>query len=174
MATIRRGARSVLGVVVLASVLQLPGGTPVSTKTPTTSQKATPSHQARAAFGNLPLSFEANQGQTADPRVKFLSRGSGYSLHLTPTEAVLTLAAPTEAPTDRTPTGAHPSTFPTALEGTGQTSRSSGAVVRMTLVGGSAHPEIIGRDALPGKRHYFSGSDPSAWLTNIPSYTKVD
>src|SRR6266436_6288903 len=35
-----------------------------------------------------PLSFEANQGQT-DRRVRFLSRGSGYTLFLDPGEAVL-------------------------------------------------------------------------------------
>lgn len=37
------------------------------------------------AYGNLSLSFDVNQGQT-DPQVQFLSRGSGYSLFLTPTE----------------------------------------------------------------------------------------
>ena len=42
-------------------------------------------------YGKLPLGFEANRGQT-DPRVKFLSRGRGYNLFLTPTEAVLALA----------------------------------------------------------------------------------
>jgi hypothetical protein len=42
------------------------------------------------AFGKLPLSFEANQGQ-ADFPVRFLARGRGYSLFLTPTEAVLVL-----------------------------------------------------------------------------------
>src|SRR5208283_72380 len=41
-------------------------------------------------YGKLPLSFAANQGQT-DGRVKFLSRGRGYSLFLTGDEAVLTL-----------------------------------------------------------------------------------
>jgi len=41
-------------------------------------------------YGRLPLSFEANQGQT-DSQVKFLSRGRGYSLFLTPKEAVLVL-----------------------------------------------------------------------------------
>src|SRR5438477_6213845 len=48
--------------------------------------------QARLAgsYGKLPLSFEANQGQT-DPRVKFLSRGKGYTLFLTGDEAVLSL-----------------------------------------------------------------------------------
>ncbi len=39
-------------------------------------------------YGKLPLAFETNQGQT-DPRVKFLSRGPGYALFLTPTDAVM-------------------------------------------------------------------------------------
>ena len=39
-------------------------------------------------YGRLPLVFEANAGQT-DPAVKFLSRGPGYTLFLTHTEAVL-------------------------------------------------------------------------------------
>jgi uncharacterized protein (TIGR03437 family) len=42
------------------------------------------------SLGHLPLRFEANLGQT-DSKVKFLSRGSGYSLFLTSNEAVLTL-----------------------------------------------------------------------------------
>src|SRR5438552_3541482 len=44
------------------------------------------------SYGKVPLSFEANQGQT-DPRVKFLSRGSGYTLFLTGDEAVLSLSS---------------------------------------------------------------------------------
>jgi hypothetical protein len=39
------------------------------------------------SYGKLPLSFEANQGQT-DSRVKFQSRGNGYTLFLTGDEAV--------------------------------------------------------------------------------------
>jgi hypothetical protein len=39
------------------------------------------------AYGKLPLSFEANRGQT-DGQIKFLSRGSGFSLFLTATEAI--------------------------------------------------------------------------------------
>ena len=44
-------------------------------------------------YGKLPLSFEVNQGQS-DPQVKFLSRGNGYSLFLTDSSAVLSLAKP--------------------------------------------------------------------------------
>src|ERR1035441_4748182 len=39
-------------------------------------------------YGKLPLSFEANHGQT-DARVKFLSRTGGDSLFLTAEEAVI-------------------------------------------------------------------------------------
>ena len=46
--------------------------------------------RAHTNYGKMPLHFEPNQGQT-DPQVKFLSRGKGYTLFLTPTEAVLTL-----------------------------------------------------------------------------------
>jgi hypothetical protein len=38
-------------------------------------------------FGNLPLAFEPNRGQT-DPRVAFLARGAGFQLFVTPTHAV--------------------------------------------------------------------------------------
>ncbi len=42
------------------------------------------------SYGKLPLSFEANHGQTSN-QVKFLSRGRGYALFLTDDEAVLVL-----------------------------------------------------------------------------------
>ncbi len=54
--------------------------------------------QLQESYGKLPMSFEANQGQT-DKRVKFLSRGSGYSLFLTSTEAVLSLSKPSSVET---------------------------------------------------------------------------
>jgi uncharacterized protein (TIGR03437 family) len=41
-------------------------------------------------YGRLPLSFEANLGQ-ADPQVRFLARGRGYGVFLTPTGVVAAL-----------------------------------------------------------------------------------
>src|SRR5438128_12282193 len=46
--------------------------------------------QLLKTYGKLPLSFETNHGQT-DSQVQFLARGGGYTLFLTPTEAVLSL-----------------------------------------------------------------------------------
>ena len=59
---------------------------------PISASQSDPKAQARILdqYGKLPLSFEANHGQT-DERVKFLSRTSAYSLFLTADEAVLTL-----------------------------------------------------------------------------------
>ncbi len=44
----------------------------------------------QAAYGRLPLHFEANRGQV-DARVDFLARGPRYTLFLTADEAVLSL-----------------------------------------------------------------------------------
>lgn len=55
-------------------------------KQPDSTAPATP----HITYANFPLHFEPNQGQTAE-QVNFLARGSGYTLFLTPTEAMLTL-----------------------------------------------------------------------------------
>ena len=71
-----------------------PQGVPLNSPPVTaTEPDATAKAAVQTAYGKLPLSFEANQGQS-DAQVKFLSRGNGYSLFLTPTEAVLTLQPP--------------------------------------------------------------------------------
>jgi len=72
-----------------------------------------PSNKAQAleTYGNLLMSFEANQGQ-ADAQVKFLSRGGGYRLFLTANEAVLYVSKPAASKTSA-PSGV-PSPCPTA------------------------------------------------------------
>ena len=123
--------------------------------------------QVLAAYGKLPLSFEANQGQT-DPQVKFLSRGRGYMLFLTPTEAVLTLRKSIERPqgldkrgTVRTAAAAEDSQ---AIENT---------VIRLRLVGANSEPKVTGLEQLPGKSNYLIGNDPKKWRTNVPHYARV-
>ncbi len=100
-------------------------------------------------YGRLPLAFEANKGQT-DSQVKFLSRGAGYSLFLTPAEAVLMLG-------------------PSAVSN----GHSNSAVLRMRLSGANPRTTVSGQDKLPGKSNYFMGSDPQKWHTSVPQYAKV-
>src|ERR1035437_8793625 len=102
---------------------------------------------AKAALLAVPLSFEANQGQT-DSQVKFLSHGDGYSLFLTSNEVVFTL---------RTPAGveAPPSVF------------------RMELLGAERNAQVSGADKLPGAANYYIGNDPKKWRSGITTYGKV-
>ena len=43
-----------------------------------------------AGYGQLPLAFEANEGQT-DSRVRYIARGTGFTLFVTDLETVLSL-----------------------------------------------------------------------------------
>ena len=97
----------------------------------------------KKSYAQIPLSFVANHGQ-ADKKVKFVSRGSGYSLALAPT------------------------TFTLAIS-----SGASVSVVQATLLGGNTAAKLTGSEQLPTKTNYFIGSDPQKWKTNVPSYAKV-
>jgi hypothetical protein len=136
--------------------------------------------QVVSNYGKLPLSFEANQGQT-DKAVKFFSRGSGYGLYLTPTEMVLTLRKPSND--NDAPVGANGSSPlqtnalppPPAGEGRGEGNPDEveSATVRMKLVGANPSPKMAGEAALPGKINYLIGNNPAKWRTNIPTFGKV-
>jgi PKD repeat protein len=118
------------------------------------------------AYGNLPLSFEVNEGQ-AESDVKFLSLGNGYSLSLTSTEAIFTLNK-SSAPVTREDSFAnHKSVEP-------QETRSLRTTVRMKLAGANPAPQIKGLEELPGKSNYLIGNDPQKWRTNLSNYAKVE
>ena len=102
---------------------------------------------AKAALLAVPLSFEANQGQT-DSQVKFLSRGDGYSLFLTSNEVVFTL---------RTPAGV----------------KGPPPVFRMELRGANRGAQVTGADKLAGVVNYYVGNDPKKWRSGITTYGKV-
>ena len=152
-----------------------------------------------ASYGKLPLSFEANQGQT-HREVKFLSRASGYSLFLTANQAVVALRSRqsgTHSGVSRqaTPTSdefsssliATPNSLPRFLASLTPIPESpapispvtSGdepaipSVLRMKLVGANPSARVVGLDELPGKSNYFIGNDPKKWRTNVPNYAKV-
>jgi hypothetical protein len=117
--------------------------------------------QVQANYGKLPLSFEANQGQT-DAQVRFLARGQGYTLFLTPTETVLSLKK-TQAKARISQPSAKSSS----------TSEAIGTVLRMQLAGANPAPKVVGREPLPGHVNYLIGKDPSQWHTQVPTYGKV-
>ncbi|MGB9177925.1 MAG: SBBP repeat-containing protein, partial [Pyrinomonadaceae bacterium] len=101
--------------------------------------------QAREAYGQIELSFEANRGQT-DESVNFLARGAGYTLFLKPTEAVFVMA---------------------------RQSKEAAAVLRMKLVGSDERAAVESSDELAGKVNYFIGNDPAKWQTETETFGRV-
>src|SRR5438552_7392021 len=116
-------------------------------------------------FGKLPMHFEANRGQT-DGQVEFIARGSGYTLFLTPTEAVLSLRK-FEVKPDR----AHPKRRAQRVKGKYEHLTSS--VLRMNLVGADPQARITGVNEMSGKVNYFIGNNPANWLSGVPLFARV-
>jgi len=101
-----------------------------------------------AGFGQLPLIFEPNVGQT-DPHVQFLARAAGYTLFLDGKAATLGLRSRVSASAERIET------------------------LRMKLPGAKPNPAITAVDPLPGKTNYFLGNDPAQWHHDVPQYAAV-
>jgi hypothetical protein len=156
---------------------------------PSSASQTDPKAQARIldSYGKLPLSFEANHGQS-DRRVKFLSRTGGYTLFLTGDEAVFTLRG--REAKKNSPQGPKPASlagsgdmakaapFPTTFLG----ARSNHDAVatadmttslRMKLRGANPAAKVAGLDELAGASNYFIGNGPAKWRTGVPIYAKV-
>jgi len=136
----------------------------------------------RTQFAQLPLRFEVNNGQSSGA-VRFLAQGSGYTLFLTATDAVLSLATAqgNRHPMPYTTTSAAGrvvaarlslpnSMLSRALQQPQQVIQS---VLRLHLAGANPHPQVVGLDRLPGVSNYFIGRDPRHWHTNVPAYARV-
>src|SRR5579859_6622394 len=126
------------------------------------------------AYGKLPLSFEPNQGQ-ANSQVRFLSRGEGYTLFLTGSEAVLTLKKSevrSQKPEEKLTVDSQQLTV--AKRRTERKSQGNpDSVLRMRLLNANPGVKVTGLDEMQSKTNYFIGKDPKKWRTNVPNYAKV-
>ena len=125
---IRSTMRRTRGAVIASLALGL-AGNPVGA-TPRTIRSAAPPPDRHTSPA---LVFEANRGQ-ADPRVKFVARGAGYTALLTSTEAVLQLG----------------------------TARTRHATVNVNPVGVDPAARILGHGKLPGVVKYFRQDSSTA------------
>jgi hypothetical protein len=105
-------------------------------------------------YGSLPLRFELTQGQT-DRQVRFLSRGSGYTVFLTRREAVMAFNGPS------------------GEVGAVQTQPRRPIVLRMVLDGADPEPQMAGLGRLESQTNYFHGNDPTKWHAAVPTFEKV-
>jgi hypothetical protein len=112
-------------------------------------------------YNTFPLPFERNQGQS-EKAVQFLARGTGYTVFLTATEAVLMLRQPPEA-----------AVWQSSARRLLSTANSQRSTIRIQIVGGNPHSKGSGEEELPGRVNYLQGDNPQHWRTNIPTYAKV-
>ena len=156
----------------LLALLAMLAGHPPRLSGRTKSAIRNPKSAIEVSYARLPLAFEANQGQT-DGQVKFVSRGSGYTLFLTGTEAVLQL---------RNADFGLRNANSANRQGEARNPKSEirnpklerPVTLRTRLVGANPNAEVRGVEELPGKSNYFIGNDPSKWRTNVPNYAKVE
>jgi hypothetical protein len=152
-------------VLLLASALILAAG------------GATTRPDLRNSYGKLPLSFEANHGQT-DAQVKFIARGAGYTLFLTPAEAVFSLqqsrAANGVSSSEAPDNNGGPDLAEAVLNPTPKLAPQNNAILRVQLVNADRNATVTGMDELPGRTNYFHGNDPSKWTTNAATFAKVN
>ncbi|MEG4842045.1 DUF7948 domain-containing protein, partial [Microcoleus sp. B9-D4] len=109
------------------------------------------SQNQQASYGQIPLSFIANAGQT-DPNVKFQVKGAGHSIYFTPNEITFTA-------------------FQAPNEPGNQATNSS--IVRSSLANSNPNPTISGLEQLPGVANFLVGEDSSQWQTNVPTFNGV-
>ncbi|MEG4045183.1 DUF7948 domain-containing protein, partial [Microcoleus sp. Pol17_C1] len=109
------------------------------------------SQNQQASYGQIPLSFIANAGQT-DPNVKFQVKGAGHSIYFTPNEiSFVAFQAPNEPGKEAT----------------------NSSVVRSSLANSNPNPTISGLEQLPGVANFLLGEDSSQWQTNVPTFNGV-
>lgn len=89
------------------------------------------------------LIFEPNARRT-EPEVKFIAALRGLTVSFLPHE--IRFSAPRQ---------------------------TRSAAIRMTFAGASSSARLEASDPLPGKSHYFSGSDPAGWRTDVPGFARL-
>ncbi len=117
------------------------------------------------AYGKLPLSFEANKGQT-DPRVDFLARGSGYTVFLRGDGATLLLDTRSAKLGPASAKSAIPPVVTKSIE-------YREAALKLALAGSNQRAEAEALDLQPGASNYLIGNDPSQWRRNVPHFAQV-
>ncbi len=116
---------------------------------------------ASAKFGQVPLFFERNEGQT-DARYSYFSRGLGHAVYLAPTEAFVVLANESAAGNV-----ARGEPRRAAMESS-PTSRS----VRFSLIAANGAAAGRGVSPLTGRVSHLTG-ERSQWQMDVPVHARV-
>jgi uncharacterized repeat protein (TIGR01451 family) len=168
----------VLGATAVSQQLAATPDRNFTSKQQISESKTDPTARTRLtkSYGKLPISFEANRGQVSGA-VQFLAHGLGYTIFLTPGEAVLAMDSPKAQATTRARRALQSATAP-RLDVPQQHPAHSpfsgpAGIVRLQLIGSNAAAEADGLEPLLGHSNYFIGNDPAKWHTDVPTFARV-
>jgi hypothetical protein len=130
---------------------------------------AAATQQALERFDGLPMAFEENRGQT-DGRVRYLARGRGYTLFLTPEAAVLSLSATAAAEPSK---GGSKFALREDADRADAEPVVRRAAVRLSFEGTDARARMVGAEPLEAKSNYMIGNDPAKWHADVPNFARV-
>ena len=117
-------------------------------------------------YGQLPLSFEPNQGQS-DPAVKFLSRNAGPHRAIDRTGGNFIVRKNESSKKKRVENGFIYRALPRFRR------KKQRRVVSIAMLGSNPHPVIAPLEQQRGKSNYFVGKDPQKWRNGIPNFAQV-
>ena len=144
----------VLAAALAVGGIFLPVGSPLTAASGDRPAATADTHPHIAeTYAKVPLSFEANRGQT-DPRVRFLARGPGHTVYLTPTEAVLVFNTSNDG---TAPRGTLKTPFAAASDSPARSPNRTSTVLRMAFAGANPTP--------PRDPNDFTEADTSAVQT---------
>ncbi len=122
-----------------------------------------PSNETLKRFNAIPLHFEENRGQF-DEQVRYVARGLGYQLLLTPDERIVLVYQPTAA---------EPS-FKSGNPSTPQLPAVPQAyAVRMQFDGANKDVTMESEGELASKVNYLRGRDREQWVRKVSTFQKV-
>jgi hypothetical protein len=159
--------------IVGAGGWRTPSRTPAANRSAAAQPATSAEKSARvlASMDALPLAFEANQGQT-DHQVKYMARGSGYTVFLTGNDTVFALHSSSQTAPIRVTHNLGPAGMTQPAPALGH-KRDRIAAIHMHLVGGNPDSNVIASNQLSGRSNYFIGNDRSQWHTNVPQYERI-
>jgi hypothetical protein len=101
--------------------------------------------EALDAYGKLPLSFVANEGQT-DEAVRYYAQGAGYGFFFTHKRAMLSFA---------------------------QDKGRGGHALALDFLGANPDATLTAQKRLSGKVNYLVGDDPGKWQQGLPTHAEL-
>jgi hypothetical protein len=116
-----------------------------------------------ASLAALPLKFELNQGQ-AEPNIKFISRGNGYTLFLSANEALFALQKRGFSQTEQVENVANtPAQSNVAIAG----------LVNLKFSNANPAATLSGEEPLSEHINYLHGRNPANFQMNVPTFGRV-